>query len=300
MGRNAVGVPAVAGRVLAVAILLVTGMGIGVSPASAAPKPIGLSDDGVTFADQLSAPLFDGTVIVPGHTATQSFWVRNRTSTAGNLAIAVRGVTGADPDLAAALVVSAVVGAATSSVIPFPAPQACDPLLSGITLAPSAIVRVEVTLGLDASLHAHATQGSLGSFDVGIAMASTDVAAPDGCTAVDPPDGDGGGAAGNGSGSGQGGATRGLPGVTDSAIVAGAADGSLPGAGGVPDDGGLPDAMGTGGGAGTASGVAGASGVLGTAGLIPWIALAACLTGLVVGGIFAAWRRTRDREHRRA
>jgi hypothetical protein len=189
--------------------------------------------------------------------------------------------------------VNAVVGAAASPDVPLPAAGVCNPLVSAIALAPDAMVRVDVTLELDASLPAHATQGSLGAFDVGVTLTSTDVAAPDGCGSDDQPGG-GGGSGGGGGGTGDGGGTPVIPGESDTVIVAGAADGSLPDAGGAPGDGGLPDATGSGGGAATASGDSGVTGFL------PWIALAACLIALVAGGIFAAWRGTRYRENRRA
>ena len=120
-------------RVLTTVSLAIAAMALGVAPASASPKPIGLSPDGVTFADHLSAPLFAGAVIVPGDSTTRSFWVKNRTTGAGHLAITLRGVPGSD-GLAGELSVTAVVGVAASPAIVVPELATCHPLVSAVSL----------------------------------------------------------------------------------------------------------------------------------------------------------------------
>jgi LPXTG-motif cell wall-anchored protein len=55
-------------------------------PASAAGKKLELSSDGVTWADNLAAPLFDPSFRwVPGDSETRSFYVRNHTGQAAVL-----------------------------------------------------------------------------------------------------------------------------------------------------------------------------------------------------------------------
>jgi hypothetical protein len=204
-------------RVAAVAALLVAVTGFGVAaPATAAPKPIGLSADGVTFTDQLPASLFAGVTIVPGTSMMRSFWVKNRATSAGNLAVAVQEIAGADPALIAALSVSASSGSHIGSNVAFTTVNPCRSLLSGVEFAAGDVVRVDVTLKLASSLNHQTSQSSVGGFKVRVVMASTDVAAPSGCAPVTPPN----------SGGGGGGNTT-PPGEIDSEIISGAADGTV-------------------------------------------------------------------------
>jgi hypothetical protein len=260
--------------VLAIVALLVSGLGLwAAAPAFAAPKPIGLSADGVSYADDLPASLFAGAMIVPGKTVTRSFWVKNRAGSAGNLAIALQGVAGADHALVAALSASAVAGPNAGPLVAFSAANPCYPLVSAVALAAGAIVRVDITLDLSPAVPAHASQGSLGAFDLRVTMTSTDVAAPSGCAAVAPPVTGGGGG---------GGTPPTSPGGLDTITVSGAADGTLPG------EGGLPDLSGSG------DGVAAAIVQPTSSRFFQEYLVVAWLIALILGCIFAAWRRSRD------
>ncbi len=258
--------------VVAIVALLATGLGLwAAAPAFAAPKPIGLSADGVTFGDHLPASLFAGVVIVPGQQVIRSFWVKNRQSSPGNLAIALQGVTGADHAMVSALSLNAVAGAISGPVVAFPAAAPCHPLVSAVALAPGAISQIDVTLELSSALSARASQGSLGAFHLRVTMTSTDVAAPNGCATVPPADG------------GNSGTPPTSPGEIDSVIVSGAAGGTL------PDEGGLPDLSGSG------DGVAAAIVQPNSTPSFPFFVVG-WLVALILGGIFAWWRRSRDPE----
>jgi hypothetical protein len=264
--------------VVAIVALLAAGLGLwAAAPAFAAPKPIGLSADGVTFSDALPASIFAGARIVPGTELTRPIWVMNRETTPGNLAIALQGVTGADHALVAALFVKADAGPRAGHYIAFPSANPCRSVLSAVALAPGAIVQVDVTLKLNGSLHSHTSQGSVGSFDLRLSLTSVDVAAPDGCSPVtSPPNGGGGG--------GGGGNPPAPPGEIDSTIVSGAADGAI------PDEGGLPDLSGSG------DGVAAAIIQPNTSRFFQEFFIVGWLVAVVLGGIFAGWRRRRDPE----
>ena len=264
MGRRAVL------SLVAIVALLAAGLGLwAAAPALAAPKPIGLSDDGVAFGDYLPASPFAGLLIVPGTTVTRSFWVKNRETSPGNLAIALQGVTGADDAMVAALSLKAVAGPTAGPVVAFPAADPCHPLVSAVALAPGAIVRVDVTLGLSPSLNAQTSQGSLGAFDLRVTLTSTDVAAPGGCAAVTPPVTVGGSTPPT------------SPGEIDAVIVSGAADGAI------PDEQGLPDLSGSG------EGVAATITQPNTTPFLQAFFVVGWLIAMIVGGIFAWWRRSR-------
>lgn len=203
--------------IAAIAALLVAVAGLAVAPpAHAAPKPIGLSVDGITFTDTLPSSLFGGVVIVPGTSVTRTFYVKNRATTAGNFAVALKDVTGGDSNLIAALWLRAVAGPSTGPAVPFTAATPCHSLLSGVTLAAGAIMQVDVRLMLSNTLHNKASQGSVGNFLIPVTMTSTDVPAPTGCSSSTPTPG-GGGATGEPT----------PPGTIDTAVISGAADGSV-------------------------------------------------------------------------
>jgi hypothetical protein len=260
--------------VLAIVALLATGLGLwATAPAFAAPKPIGLSADGVTFADDLPASLFAGAVIVPGNTTVRSFWVQNRSSDPGNLAVALQGVSGVDSALISSLWVTAVAGSTTGPAVVFSSANPCRSVLSGTGLAPGGVARVDVRLKLATSLSGQTSQNSVGAFDLRVTLTSTDVAAPDGCGPVASPP----------SGGGRGSAAI-PPGEIDSTVVSGAADGA------VGDENGIPDLSGSG------EGVAAAIIQPNSTRFFQEFFVVGWLVAMILGGIFAGWRRSRDPE----
>jgi hypothetical protein len=281
--------------VLAIVALLVAGLGLwAAAPAMAAPKPIGLSLDGVTYADDLPASLYAGALIVPGDTVLRSFYVKNQAADAGNLAVALQGVTGIDSVMVSALSVNADAGAGAGPNVTFPSANPCRSLISGVALAPGGVVRVDVRLTLGSSISGLTSQSSVGSFDLRLTLTSTDVPAPTGCAAVTPPASTGG----------TGGSHATQPGEIDSTVLSGAADGSLPdGAGASPcleDEKDLdlaapqdtyPGQTGAG-----CDGVAAAITQPNTDRFFQEFVVVAWFVLMMLGGIFAAWRRSRDPE----
>jgi hypothetical protein len=281
MSRGAVARAVLIG-ILVVAIGVVFGTAV---PAHAAPKPIGLSTDGVTFTDTMSSSVFGGALIVPGKPVTRTFWVQNRAGDPGNLALALTDVTGTDSTFLGALSLQLTAGTTTGPSVVFATANPCRSLISGVSLASGAVIRVDATLTLASSLSGVTSQGSVGGFKLPVTLTSTDVAAPDGCTASSGGGTGGGGTGGSGGGTGGGGsggtgAHHSTPGTIDTTTISGAADGTVPGA-----ETGLPDADG--------NGYVYATRIIPNTGrfyqefdVIGWLAL------LVLSGI-VAWRRSR-------
>ncbi len=279
---------------LAVVALLAAGLGLwAASPAMAAPKPIGLSLNGVTYTDDLPTSLYAGALIVPGDTLLRSFYVQNRAADPGNLAIALQDVTGIDSVMISALSVSADAGSGPGPTAAFTAANPCVSLISGVGLAAGGVVRVDVRLKFGSSISGLTSQSSVGSFNLRVTLTSTDVAAPTGCSAVTPPTG-GGGPGGGGHST--------PPGEIDSTVVSGAADGALPGAthdnacyvgdqhvAATVDT--FPGQAGVG-----CHGVAAAIIQPNTGRFFQEIDVVAWIVLAILGGIFAAWRRSRDPE----
>ena len=153
--------------VLAIVALLAAGLGLwAAAPAMAAPKPIGLSLDGITYTDDLPTSLYAGALIVPGDTLLRSFYVQNRAADAGNLAVALQGVSGSDSVMISALSISADAGAGAGPTVTFPSANPCRSLISGVGLAAGRVVRVDIRLTLSSSISGLTSQSSVGSFDL--------------------------------------------------------------------------------------------------------------------------------------
>jgi hypothetical protein len=161
----------------------------------------------------------------------------------------------------------------------FSAANPCTSLVSGVALAPGAAVKVDVTLKLSSSLAGHTAQGSVGGFDVKLTLTSTDVPAPSGCAAVTPPNPGGGGGGGGGGGHGS---TTPPAGEIDTAVVSGAADGTIP-----KTDNSFPVSGGTGRGSGAEIIIPNTARFFQEFDVVGW------LVALVLGGIFAWWWRRR-------
>jgi hypothetical protein len=171
-----------------VAVLVAAAGAVGAAaPAHAVTEPITVSSDGVTFGNDLPLAIFGGTRIVPGSSATRSIWVRNNTSEPGHLAIALRGVTSADQHMRAGLRLRATTTSMHGPVRPFTAADPCVSLLSGVLVAAGATMQIDLELSLSGSLNGKASQGSVGGFSIPVMLTSTDVPAPDGCSAATPP-----------------------------------------------------------------------------------------------------------------
>lgn len=267
-------------QMLAFVALAVTGAILAfAAPAQATDRPLALSADGVTFGDALPSSVFAGAAIVPGTTVTRTFWVKNQTTMPGNLAVALRDVAGGDAQLIAAITLRVIAGPDSGVPVPLVSAKPCRSLISGVSLPAGGTMQVDVELRLSNSLAHRSAQGSAGSFMLPVTLTSTDVRAPDGCsvmTPVDPPSGHGGGTPPNGM----------PPGTIGTAVVSGAADGTV-----------LPTL-----GDGPMSGLGGKGAVRGDI-VLPntgrfWqeLDIVGYLIALVLGGIFAWWRRRRPHE----
>jgi hypothetical protein len=266
--------PSLRALVVVAALAVLTGLAVP-APAQATTDPLVVSVDGNSWARVLPASLFAGAIIVPGTDVTRTFYVKNQSTETGNLAVALRAVTGSDPTMVAALSIRAVAGPAIGTDKPFAAAAPCVSLVSGITLVAGAMMQVDVRLTLATSLHGKTSQRSVGGFDIPVTLTSTDVPAPSGCTTtvVTPPHN--GGTGGN------------PPGTIGTVVVSGSAGGSaLP----TQASGGLLSGL-------------GGTGIVPSHAIIPntgrfWqeLDIIGYLIALILGGIFA-WRlRRRDKE----
>ncbi|GAA1928266.1 hypothetical protein GCM10009737_32680 [Nocardioides lentus] len=214
--------------VLTATVLLGAGAASAASPTAGAPRdPIGLSPDGVRYADALEGPLFGRRLAwVPGDRRTRSWWVRNQAEQAALLTVEVpaRGV------LPGWLSLQTRVGGAWRAL------DTAAPVTTG-RLAPGASRRVAVRVTMRPTA---GNRTMLDDADLPLRVRLTEArgATPGGPdTAPGDGGGDGGGDGDDGSGPGDGGSAGG----------AGDGSGSLPGAGGArsapggPLDGLLPD-----------------------------------------------------------
>ena len=127
--------------------------GIPASPAlAAAPPPtadiVEVSGDGIVYTRDYTG-LFNGRILVPEGTATDSFVVRNDGHTAGYLRVVLTAVEIPNRDVLDALTISASTATQPGKPVPVSAVHPCLTLLSGQPIAPGHSVRVnsELTLG---------------------------------------------------------------------------------------------------------------------------------------------------------
>jgi len=153
-------------------------------PAAASNPPVAISPDGITYGDSFPGQLFDGVVLIPGASATRSFWVKNTGPSGANLAITVIDVAALDPVVLSALTITAQAGTKSGSA-GFDDVRDCVSLIHGIPLAQDADVRVDVTLTM-ANVGGTTAQGTSASFNLGVNLTSDEVPAPTGCVVAEP------------------------------------------------------------------------------------------------------------------
>lgn len=176
-------------------------VGLTAAPAAAAQE-IGLSRDGVTFAEQLPGPIFEpSTLWVPGDERSATFFVRNQGVSAADLTILVTEgddgglISSGDADLSAV---------APGSVEQTPASEAADGVVLERRLAKGESVPVTLTLSYDEAAD-NETQDLMDGIGVNVRLAG-DETAGGGVVDVGGDDGgsDGDGSDGNGNGNGNG------------------------------------------------------------------------------------------------
>jgi hypothetical protein len=155
------------------------------SVAAASNPPIGISDDGVTYGSSLPGPLFQGVQLVPGGSATRSFWVKNTGPSGANMAITLIDVAAADPAFLSALTITAQAGTHSGSAR-FDHGGDCISLVHGVPLAKDAAVRIDVTLSM-ANVGGTTGQNAVAAFNLGVRLTSDDVSAPTGCAGSSEP-----------------------------------------------------------------------------------------------------------------
>lgn len=136
-------------------LLLTTGLLIGTGgPALAdngaepAPHIAEVSPDGMTYTRSYSG-LFDGNILVPRGTATDSFLVKNNGTTRGYLRIVLTSVEIPNLDVLHALTISAGTTEQPGRPLPVSAARPCLTLLEGASLPAGQSVQVRSVLGLN-------------------------------------------------------------------------------------------------------------------------------------------------------
>jgi hypothetical protein len=147
------------------------------SSALAATQMVQFSTDGLHWSDSYDTQLFRGVALVPGGSATRSFYVRNGANEAALLRVTLAKVGTNDIPLADATRVSSSTAGAPGAMVPVSLAQPCYTLSQGLRLASGDSVRVDNTVSLD---DLGGTAGQTGSvwFAIRVSLSSTDVSAP--------------------------------------------------------------------------------------------------------------------------
>lgn len=145
---------------------------------------IELSNDGVTFGAQLTAPLYSADLrVIPQTSHDASFWVRNDSDEVGFLRIVLSDVSGNNTDLLGALSLQA----STPTTVGIPAAltsaQPCRALTQGAVLAPGDSIRIDTSLAIADLVGVAGQSGSVG-FGLQVGMSSVDPAGTPATTCV--------------------------------------------------------------------------------------------------------------------
>ncbi|MCU1558724.1 MAG: cell wall anchor protein [Microbacteriaceae bacterium] len=129
--------------------MLMTTLGGGAPPASAATDSVLLSRDGVHYSTSLDGGLFDGAaVLVPGQSMSVDLWVKNPTATPGSIRVSVHSLSSSSAGFANGVTLGAAnsTSFATSSIETLADLHPCDVLTSVPTIGANEAVRVTLTL----------------------------------------------------------------------------------------------------------------------------------------------------------
>jgi hypothetical protein len=135
------------------------------------------SADGTHWTAVYSTQLFAGVVVVPGGSATRTFWVRNDAPEQGVLRVTLANVTTDDTRLADALSLRSSTPDRPGSAVAVSAAQPCYTLSQGQLVDARDAVRIDTEMAL-ADLDGSAGQTGWVSFVLRITFSSTDQAAP--------------------------------------------------------------------------------------------------------------------------
>lgn len=146
-------------------------LGVGATPATAAPVDVLLSTDGVTFSSAPSEGMFDDLgLLVPGESMSSSLWVRNPTPTTTVLRVSAR-----EPIFPSAAFAGGVTmtvwdsGTGTTRSTTLGALARCDILVPSQPMAAGATIRLDVTFTM-ADLTSSVGQNQQASLGLMVAM----------------------------------------------------------------------------------------------------------------------------------
>ena len=128
-----------------------------------------VSQDGTTWQDNLSAPLFGPMVVVPQDRVSRSFRIRNDTDQETQATVALVDRSPDDSDLAGHLRVGARSGETAGSSHALTDGNGCSVLLQGQPLDPGATSRIDVALAVD-DIEGGTAQGATAEFDLLVAL----------------------------------------------------------------------------------------------------------------------------------
>jgi hypothetical protein len=144
----------------------------GAGPATAANHAVELSADGVHYSTTYSGTLFSSTALmVPQSSQSGHFWVRNASSEAAYLRVAIGSVTAGGTPFSAALSVAASTPGVSGSPVSVDAAVPCYVLTQGQLVQPGGSVRVDAALAL-ADLNGTSGQQSGIHFDLQVSLSS--------------------------------------------------------------------------------------------------------------------------------
>jgi hypothetical protein len=151
------------------------------APAAASADEAGaalVSLDGSSFERSLQSGIFPaGTMLVPGGTATGTFYVKNDSERAADLRISVAGASSASATFLDELSLQAGTPATPDSApVPLSSDGTCIPLLSGEPIRSQDVTAVRITLTMDVDA-TDLDQGA--AADAALVVSLTDPAAPD-------------------------------------------------------------------------------------------------------------------------
>jgi hypothetical protein len=182
----------VRGALAVIAALAISLTGLANPPAAhAADDPtMEFSADGVNWSTVYSGQLFAGVLVIPGGSATRTFWVRNDAPEPGILRLTLAKVSTNSTALADATTIAATASTVAPSVpssvpgvaVPLSAAQPCYTLSEGLIVDAGGAVDITNTMAL-ADVDGLAAQAGWVSFVLRITFSSTDqgAAVPNTC-----------------------------------------------------------------------------------------------------------------------
>jgi hypothetical protein len=147
------------------------------TPTTGPTQAVQFSADGIHWSDSYTNQLFNGVLLVPGGSATRSFYVRNAATEAAILRVTLADVTTTSIPLADAMSISSSTAGAPGATVPVSLAQPCFTLSQGLRLASGDSTRIDNTVSLG-DLSGTVGQTASVWFAIRVSFSSTDAAAP--------------------------------------------------------------------------------------------------------------------------